>query len=223
MQSDPVSSRSQMACVPPILVLNYKLPAHPEQVKEELEATLRWLRAQGYTEVVIAGDSAGGYLAVQTYLEQSSSQICGAVGICPPLDLSFTADSHHRNAKSCFLTERFMRYARDSYLQIESKDGPIAEATARMYSLQPSSDPKLVAKLKERPLMLVACEQDPLYDDNAAFAQQAAKVGAAEGVLLCDVRGEATFHISLLMPGMENEPHRRAMNQIASYIGKALR
>lgn len=26
-----------MACVPPILVLNYKLPAHPEQVKEELE------------------------------------------------------------------------------------------------------------------------------------------------------------------------------------------
>lgn len=29
--------RSQMACVPPILVLNYKLPAHPEQVKEELE------------------------------------------------------------------------------------------------------------------------------------------------------------------------------------------
>ena len=31
-------------------------------------------------------------------------------------------------------------------------------------------------------------EQDPLYDDNAAFAQQAAKVGAAEGVLLCDVQ-----------------------------------
>ncbi len=29
------------------------------------------------------GDSAGGYLAVQTFLEQTHPKICGAVGICP--------------------------------------------------------------------------------------------------------------------------------------------
>ncbi|CAJ1339806.1 unnamed protein product [Effrenium voratum] len=68
--------------LPAILVLNYQLPAHPEHTKQEIEATIQWLRAQGFTDVLVAGDSAGGYLAVQTFLEQSH-RICGAVGICP--------------------------------------------------------------------------------------------------------------------------------------------
>jgi hypothetical protein len=33
----------------------------------------------------LPGDSAGGYLAVQTFLQQTHPKICGAVGICPPL------------------------------------------------------------------------------------------------------------------------------------------
>lgn len=213
---------SKMPAVPPLLVLNYTLPSSPPKVKEEVEATLSWLRGQGYTEIVVVGDSAGGYLAVQTFLQQTPRmpKICGAVGICPPLDLTFSGDSYERNINSCFLTKSFVEYARASYLQLDPQDAPsISEATVRMHSI--TLNAQKLALLKEHPMMLVACEQDLMYDDVGTFAA-AARAGAPNGVLVCDVRGEASFHISLLMPGLANASHQQAMDQIGSYIFQAL-
>jgi len=48
----------------------------------------------------LRGDSAGGYLAVQTFLQQTH-KICGAVGICPPLLGSGEMDS----AVVCFFRD----------------------------------------------------------------------------------------------------------------------
>jgi len=76
--------------------------------------------------------------------------------------------------------------------------------------------------LKEHPMLLVSCEEDLMCDDVSHFAQQAVAAGVAEGVQVCDVRGEASFHISLLMAGMENASHKNAMDQIASYIHRTL-
>ncbi|CAJ1339803.1 unnamed protein product [Effrenium voratum] len=157
--------------LPAILVLNYQLPAHPEHTKQEIEATIQWLRAQGFTDVLVAGDSAGGYLAVQTFLEQSH-RICGAVGICPVLDFTLSNQSHTRNSQSCFLTRRFTRYAREQFLGVSSSD-PTAEATARQHSLWISSI-RTETGTPARPLFLVACEQDPLVDDVQNFAARAA-------------------------------------------------
>jgi len=132
-----------MAVVPPILVLNYTLPSNPQQVKQEVEVTLSWLRGQGFHEMLVAGDSAGGYLAVQTFLEQTHPKICGAVGICPPLDLTFSADSYERNTKSCFLTKKFVEYARNTYFHLEpTSSESLLHATARMHSLSLSGEGK---------------------------------------------------------------------------------
>lgn len=212
---------SKMPVVPPILVLNYTLPGSPSTVKEEIEATLSWLRGQGYTEIVVVGDSAGGYLAVQTFLQQTHPKICGAVGICQPLDLTFSGDSYERNTNSCFLTKSFVEYARAAYLQLDHQDAQsVSDATARMHSI--TLNPQKLALLKEHPMMLVACEQDLMYDEVGTFAAAAKRAGASNGVLVCDVRGEASFHISLLMPGLANPAHQQAMDQIGSYIFQAL-
>eukprot|EP00434_Breviolum_minutum_P017490 symbB.v1.2.015436.t1/scaffold1121.1/size137196/4 len=162
----------KMAVVPPILVLNYTLPSNPQQVKQEVEVTLSWLRGQGFHEMLVAGDSAGGYLAVQTFLEQTHPKICGAVGICPPLDLTFSADSYERNTKSCFLTKKFVEYARN---------------TMHSLSLSGEGKDKRIALLKEHPMLLVSCEEDLMCDDVSHFAQQAVAAGVAEGVQVCDV------------------------------------
>ncbi|CAJ1389939.1 unnamed protein product, partial [Effrenium voratum] len=201
--------------LPAILVLNYQLPAHPEHTKQEIEATIQWLRAQGFTDVLVAGDSAGGYLAVQTFLEQSH-RICGAVGICPVLDFTLSNQSHTRNSQSCFLTRRFTRYAREQFLGVSSSD-PTAEATARQHSLWISSI-RTETGTPARPLFLVACEQDPLVDDVQNFAARAA-TGAVQ---VCSVQGEASFHISMLLPLLASKSHRNALDQMAEYIHQML-
>ena len=51
---------------------------------QQMVATGWGLRHSSVEKCCCQGDSAGGYLAVQTFLEQTHPKICGAVGICPP-------------------------------------------------------------------------------------------------------------------------------------------
>lgn len=69
-------------------------------------AGLRWLQEQGYTsdQIVIAGDSAGGYLALATALQLSSRGEVPAAGIAaisPLTDLDPASKLEHPNARKC--------------------------------------------------------------------------------------------------------------------------
>ena len=73
---------------------------------DDAVAGLRWLQEQGYTsdQIVIAGDSAGGYLALATALQLSSRGEVPAAGIAaisPLTDLDPASKLEHPNARKC--------------------------------------------------------------------------------------------------------------------------
>jgi len=109
------------ACV---LNVEYRmLPSHriSDAIDDGLSG-LRWLLRCGYRpeQIVVAGDSAGGYLAFMTTLAALQSDIAkpaGIAAISPFTDADPTAKLRHRNAHRCAMFPRgalpaFTRYLR---------------------------------------------------------------------------------------------------------------
>ncbi|ORW66701.1 esterase [Mycolicibacter senuensis] len=98
-------SRAAGACV---LNIDYRmLPSH--RISDAIEdglSGLRWLLRRGYDpeRIVVAGDSAGGYLAFMTALAAAQSDLPKPAGIgvvSPFTDADPTAKMQHRNAHRC--------------------------------------------------------------------------------------------------------------------------
>lgn len=104
-----------------VLNIDYRLlPAHriADAVDDGLSG-LRWLFRRGYApeQIVIAGDSAGGYLAFMTALAAAQLNLAkpaGIVTISPFTDADPTAKLQHRNARRCamFPSEALMAFTR---------------------------------------------------------------------------------------------------------------
>ena len=108
-----------------VLTVGYrKLPTH--QIADAIEdglSGLRWLQEIGYDgdDVVVAGDSAGGYLAFMTTLAAIKSEVArpaGVVAISPFTDADPTRKLKHRNARKCSM---FTRGALSMFAQYLSK------------------------------------------------------------------------------------------------------
>ena len=96
-----------------VLTLAYrKLPTH--QITDAIEdglSGLRWLQDRGYDDdqIVVAGDSAGGYLAFMTTLAAIRSRLAKPAGIAtvsPFTDADPTRKLRHRNARRCSMFTR---------------------------------------------------------------------------------------------------------------------
>lgn len=103
-----------------VLAVDYRQWPHgrvADAVEDCVEA-FDWLREQGYDdhEVVVAGDSAGGYLsfAVTLALREQGLRPAGVVGISPWLDLDPTDKLAHANCglDAYIPAKRFRRLAR---------------------------------------------------------------------------------------------------------------
>jgi acetyl esterase/lipase len=103
-----------------ILAVAYrKLPAH--QITDAIDdgiSGLRWLRDHGYDgdRVVVAGDSAGGYLAFMTTLLAIQDGImdpAGVAAVSPFTDADPVRKLKHRNARKCsmFTRRAYSRFA----------------------------------------------------------------------------------------------------------------
>lgn len=103
-----------------VLAVAYrKLPAH--QITDAIDdgiSGLRWLQDRGYDgdRVVVAGDSAGGYLAFMTTLSAIRDDVmepAGVATISPFTDADPTRKLKHRNARKCsmFTRRAFSRFA----------------------------------------------------------------------------------------------------------------
>ncbi|MGE2817222.1 alpha/beta hydrolase [Mycobacterium heidelbergense] len=105
-----------------VLTVGYrKLPSH--QISDAIEdglSGLRWLRERGYDDdrIVVAGDSAGGYLAFMTTLAAIRNHVAKPAGIAtvsPFTDPDPARKLKHRNARKCSMFTRgalsmFARY-----------------------------------------------------------------------------------------------------------------
>lgn len=91
-----------------VLIVGYrKLPSH--QIIDAIDdglCGLRWLQQQGYADeqIVVAGDSAGGYLAFMATLAAIRTRVAapaGIVAISPFTDADPARKLKHRNARKC--------------------------------------------------------------------------------------------------------------------------
>ena len=100
---------AERGSAPRLLVFHYDLPAELARTADELEDVLRWLRSScGIERLVLAGDSAGGFLCVNHLLRCCGSASPAAlaplsradavVAFYPVLDMSSACVSLHLNA-----------------------------------------------------------------------------------------------------------------------------
>ncbi|OBH13260.1 esterase [Mycobacterium sp. E1715] len=108
-----VVTRLSKAADAAVLTVGYrKLPNH--QITDAIEdgmSGLRWLQDRGFDgdRVVVAGDSAGGYLAFMTTLLAISSELMRPAGIAtisPFTDADPGRKLRHRNARRCSMFTR---------------------------------------------------------------------------------------------------------------------
>jgi acetyl esterase/lipase len=101
-----------------------KMPSHGiADAIDDAISGLRWLQELGYDgdRIVIAGDSAGGYLAFMTALSAIRSHLAmpaGIAAISPFTDADPAPKLHHRNARKCSMftggaLSMFARYLGD--------------------------------------------------------------------------------------------------------------
>jgi acetyl esterase/lipase len=90
----------------PVLVVNYRLiPKHSiGMALDDCHDAYRWLRSRGYQpeQIVLAGDSAGGYLALALAqrLQQIHEEPAALVAISPLLQLAKAPKQSHPNIKT---------------------------------------------------------------------------------------------------------------------------
>ena len=90
----------------PVLVVNYRLlPKHSIGMALKTATTrYQWLRRQGYEpeQIVLAGDSAGGYLslALAQRLQEEGEEPAALVAISPLLQLAKEYKQAHPNIKT---------------------------------------------------------------------------------------------------------------------------
>jgi acetyl esterase/lipase len=114
-----VARLSKAADAPVLAVAYRKLPAH--QITDAIDdgiSGLRWLQDRGFDgdQVVVAGDSAGGYLAFMTTLLAIRGQViqpAGVAALSPFTDADAGRKLRHRNARKCsmFTRRAFSRFA----------------------------------------------------------------------------------------------------------------
>jgi monoterpene epsilon-lactone hydrolase len=165
-------SRLAQVCKCSVLSIDYRLaPEHPfPAALEDSLHTWKWLLSQDRnpSNLILAGDSAGGGLAIATALslrDQGMALPAGIIGFSPWLDLTLSGPSIKRRAD------------KDPYLKAE----PLAEC-AGYYAGNETLDHPLVsplfANLKELPpVLLHSGRNDILLDDTRRFTYLATKAG----------------------------------------------
>ena len=156
-----------------VISIDYRLaPEHPfPAALDDCLAATRWIAAHigdfgpSNHTLVVAGDSAGGNLAVCTCLELDAAtraMVAGEVVKYPVVDhYSANPPSYTERAKGQTLTSDFMIWFWDTYLAGCPPDSPDARRAMPLHSERLASLP---------PTFLITAEYDPLRDEGIAFA-----------------------------------------------------
>ena len=151
----------------PAYALDYRLaPEHPfPAAVEDASEAYRWLVATHPTsKIVIAGDSAGGGLAIVTAIGARAAGLphpLAVIAFSPWCDLACTGPSIVANARSCaMLTPKAIRQAAALYLAgSDPRDARASPLYADLTGLPP--------------MLLFASNQETLLDDTVRLAERA--------------------------------------------------
>lgn len=189
------------------LLFEYRLA--PENVfpaaVDDAVAAYRWLLEQGVArgDVVFAGESAGGGLALATLValkDQADPLPAGAVALSPWTDLKCTGDSYGTNAKRCLSPHgTWTAFARHYAGDTDPGHPWISPLYADLEGLPP--------------LLLYAGGDEILRDDSIRFAEKARRAGVDVTLHV----GAALFHCYPVMAPLFPEA-TRAMEEIGWFI-----
>ncbi len=157
-----------------VVSVNYRLaPEHPfPAAADDCLAAVRWIATHlgefgpGNGSLVLAGDSAGGNLALCTCLELDDlrESLAGVISIYPAVDhYSAGFASYVERAKGQLLTREQMRWFWDSYLASAAPESPQAQRAFPLRSDRLSVLPRT---------LVITSEHDPLRDEGIALAQR---------------------------------------------------
>jgi acetyl esterase/lipase len=138
-------SRIALASGARVVAVNYRLaPEHPyPAAHDDAFAAWRWLLGQGTDpgSVVLAGDSAGGGLALALLLrirDAGAAMPAGAVAICPWVDLTMVSETIDANAPFDFADRALTTPWRDEFVgSADPKDPRISPLYADLTGLPP--------------------------------------------------------------------------------------
>jgi len=191
-----------------VLMVDYRLaPAHPYPAAlEDCVAAYRWLLEQGFRsrDIVMAGDSAGGNLAITSLLElrdEGAPLPAAAACLSPVTDLSHT--DRRDGFKDPLLPAKATKMYTESYVGTHDPRDPLISP--------------VFADLRGLPPLLVHVgEQETLREAAVRFAGLAKEAGV-------DVRLEVyprMWHVWQLFPTLPQA--RQSLEDIARFLGKHL-
>ena len=149
---------------------DYRLaPEHPFPAAiEDAAAAYRGLVAQGAERIVVAGDSAGGGLALLSILaaEQATPQPLAAAAMSPFTDLALTGASIESRAEADpIFTRGVLAAFADFYLQGQS-------------AVDPKASPLYAGLAGLPPIRIDVGDDELLLDDSRRYAERARAAGA---------------------------------------------
>ncbi len=155
-----------------VLIPEYRLaPEHPfPAALDDSLQVFHWLLAQGYVpgNIILAGDSAGGGLAVAAVLalkEKSGSLPAAVVCLSPWADLALTGQSHTTKAKAeAILTKDVLREWALCYTDGSNLTNPLVSPLYGDFHGFP-------------PLLIQAGSEEILLDDSILLAEKARSAG----------------------------------------------
>lgn len=206
-----IAGRLALAGPARVLALDYRLaPEHPYPAgRDDAVAAYRWLLEGGTdpSRIVIAGDSAGGGLAVVTALAVQAAGMpapAGVVGISPWADLRLASESVAARAES------------DPIITLKSLQRFAEYYTNGTDPGDPGVSPVL-ADLSGLPRLLIQVGEDECLVEDAEQLAARAKAGGVDVTL--EIWPEMVHVWHLLAPRLE--PANQAIERIAHWMAEA--
>jgi monoterpene epsilon-lactone hydrolase len=202
-------ARSAKVCT---LALNYRLaPENPCPAGlDDATSTYQWLITQGFdpSQIILAGDSAGGGLALAVLLalcDAGKTFPAGAVCISPWTDLAMTGASIQSKANfDCILNPGVLTNYAKAYSGEFDRTSPLISP--------------FYADLKDLPPLLIQVGTDEvLLDDAVRFAQKAESAGVNVTLEIYN----KMFHVFHTVPFLPET--KRAPGKISEFVSKNIK
>lgn len=194
-----------------VVALDYRLaPEHPFPAGlDDAVAACHELRAEpwGRTEAfVIAGDSAGGGLALATMVrlrDEGAALPAGGALLSPWVDLAATGESIRRNAPYCFVTPEALEHYKSRYLDHGDPRDPLASP--------------LYAELGGLPPLLIQTgSTEVLHSEALELARRAEGAGVAVTLQIYEGVCHAFQTMAALLPEA-----REAIAEVGSFVRRS--